>query len=417
LVLLVAIVFPILIAAEWNQKTARRGMHGLLLVLQTAFFGTLCSQDIFLQFFFWALSALPFYFLIGIWGGEGRESAASHSMVATAMGNAFLFAALILVYYSADPHTFSLHDLAGGKLSAKTLEVAGLEFSVAPVAFGLVSLGLALRAPIWPFHGWFTHVAKEAPASVFVALCAISVPVATYVFVKLCYSLFPETVVSATRLIDAIGILNLLICGLCAVAQRDLKLLIAFLCLSEVGLMLLGVGSLNAAGIVGVSYQQLVMGLGLAGFGLFAGIVHERVGHSTFLDAQGKRVLGGVSNQAPAASLFAGVLMASLLGFPGLGGFVSESLLVIGSYSIHPAIVIVIGVALLLAVYYLFNMYKAVFLGVPAQGNAAAFTDLSLRERSFLLPLAMALLVFGLYPKPFIEMVRPAVLTLLSVVK
>jgi NADH-quinone oxidoreductase subunit M len=418
LVLLVAIVFPILIAAEWNQKNARRGMHGLLLVLQTAFFGTLCSQDIFLLFFFWALSALPFYFLIGMWGGEGRESAASQSMVATAIGNALLFAALIMVYYSADPHTFSLQALAGGKLSTKTLELAGLEFPVAPVAFGLVSLGLALRAPIWPFHGWFTHVAKEAPASVFVALCAVSVPIATYVFVKLCYSLFPETVMGATRWICMIGMLNLVICGLCAVAQKDLKLLVAFLCLSEVGLILLGVGSLNPAGIVGVSFQQLVMGLGLAGFGLFAGIVHDRVGHSSFLDAEGKRTLGGVSIQAPAASLFVGVLMASLLGFPGLGGFVGESLLVIGSYSIHPAIVFVIAIALLLAVYYLFNMYKVVFLGAPSpSGNSAGFTDLSLRERSFLLPLAGALLVCGLYPKPFIEMVRPAVLTLLSLVK
>jgi NADH-quinone oxidoreductase subunit M len=421
LVLLVAIVFPVLIAAEWKQKVAPSGMHGLLLVLQTAFFGALCSQDIFLMFFFWAMSALPFYFLIGIWGGEGRESAASHAMIATAIGNALLFSALILIYYSADPHTFLLHDLTGGKLGAKTLALAGFEFPVAPVAFGLVSLGLAFRAPIWPFHGWFTHVAKEAPASVFVALCAVSVPIAIYIFVKLCYSLFPETVLSASKLIDTIGILNLIICGICAVAQRDLKLLVAFLCLSEVGLLLLGVGSLNSAGVVGVSFEQLVMGLGLAGFGLFAGIVHERVGHTMFLDESGGKILGGVSYQAPTAALFAGVLIASLLGFPGLGGFVGESLLVIGSYSIHPAVVLLVGGALLLAVYYLFNMYNAIFLGsqtTPAGAEKPAFfADLSFRERSFLFPLAGALLICGIYPKPFIEMVRPAILTLLSVVK
>ena len=373
--------------------------------------------------------------MIGIWGGEDREEAASHSMIATAIGNAFLFAALIMVYYSADPHTFSLHDLVGGKLSMKTLQLAGLEFQVAPVAFGLTSLGIALRAPIWPFHGWFTHAAKQAPASVFVALCAVSVPVATYIFVKLCYSLFPETLVESTRWIDMIGVLNLIICGVCAVAQRDLKLLAAFFCLSIVGLMLLGVGSLNPAGVVGVSFEQLVLGLGLAGFGLFAGIVHDRVGHSYFLDEKGGRTLGGVSQKAPAASLFVGILLASLLGFPGLGGFVGDSLLIIGSYSIHPAVMILIGVALVLAIYYLFNMYKVVFLGAPAHTAAVAsdnlpesavtqvsaqvagFTDLSLRERSFLFPLAAALLICGLYPKPFIEMVRPAVLTLLSLVK
>lgn len=416
LVLLVAIVFPILIAAEWKQKTAPRGMHGLLLVLQTAFFGALCAQDVFLQFFFWAMSALPFYFLIGIWGGEGRERAASHSMIATSIGNALLFAALIVVYYSADPHTFLLHDLAGGKLATKTLALAGFDFPVAPVAFGLVSLGLALRTPIWPFHGWFTHVAKEAPASVFVALCAVSIPVGTYIFIKLCFSLFPETVFNATRIIETIGVLNLIICGICAVAQRDLKLVIAFLCLSEVGMILLGAGSLNSAGIVGVSYEQLVMGLGLAGFGLLGGIIHDRIGHSMFLDSEGKPLLGGVSYRAPAASLFMGVLMASVLGFPGLGGFVGTSLLVIGSYSIHPAVILLIGFALLLAVYYLFNMYRAIFLGSPVGAEAKGFTDLGIREKSFLFPLAAALLICGLYPKPFIEMVRPAVLTLLSTV-
>ena len=192
LVLLVAIVFPILIAAEWKQKTAPRGMHGLLLILQTAFFGALCAQDVFLQFFFWAMSSLPFYFLIGIWGGEGRERAASHSMIATSIGNALLFAALIVVYYSADPHTFLLHDLAGGKLAAKTLSVAGFEFPVAPVAFGLVSLGLAFRTPIWPFHGWFTHVAKEAPATVFVALCAVSIPRRNIYFHQALFFLVPR---------------------------------------------------------------------------------------------------------------------------------------------------------------------------------------------------------------------------------
>ena len=111
LVLLVAIIFPLLVAAEWNQKMGVRGFHALLLVLQTALLGTVCAQDFFLLFFFWSLAALPFYFLIGIWGGEHRESAAFRSTVAAAIGNAFFFAALVLVYYSIEPHTFSLLSL------------------------------------------------------------------------------------------------------------------------------------------------------------------------------------------------------------------------------------------------------------------------------------------------------------------
>lgn len=414
LVLLVALVFPILVAAEWNQKSGRRGIQGLLLVLQTAFFGAICAQDIFVQFFFWAMSSLPFYFLIGIWGGKGRERAASHGIAASSLGNAFLFAALILVYYSVDPHSFSLHDLAGAKLSAKNLDIGGFELSVGPVAFVLVSLGLALRAPIWPFHGWFTEAAREAPASVFVALAGVSVPVATYIFVKLCYTLFPETLADSARWIEGIALVNLILFGVSAIAQTRLRMLMAFLCLSEVGMILLGVGSLSSAGIVGVTYQQMVLGIGLTGFGLLIGIIEERVDHDNFSDPAGKRVIGGLVTQAPIASLFAGVLLASLLGFPGLGGFVGHALLVIGSYSVHPAIVIFIGAALLMGVYYLFNMYKQVFLGGAEQPS---FKDLSFRERSYLMPLAMALLFCGLYPKPLIEVVRPAALTLLSMVK
>jgi NADH-quinone oxidoreductase subunit M len=199
-----------------------------------------------------------------------------------------------------------------------------------------------------------------------------------------------------------------------AVAQKRLRLLMAFLCLSEAGLTLLGVGSLTSAGIVGEAYQQMALGIGLTGFGLMIGIIEERLSHDDFSDAAGKRVIGGLVVQAPVAALFAGILVASLLGFPGLAGFVGHSLLVVGSYSVNPLVVLLIGASLLMGVYYLFNMYKLVFLGSAEQ---AGFRDLSPRERGYLLPLAMALLICGLYPRPLIEVVRPAALVLLSMVK
>jgi NADH-quinone oxidoreductase subunit M len=416
LVLLVSIVFPLLIAAEWKQRPGNRGMHGLLLILQASLAGAVCAQDLFLLFFFWALSALPFYFLIGIWGGEKRESAAFRSIVAASIGNALLFAALILVYYSVDPHTFSLQELAGGKLAGKTFRFLGNELAVSSVAFGLIGAGLALRAPVWPFHGWFTHVAEEAPPSVFVAQAAVSVPVAAYVFVRLAYSLFPETVVQWADAIVVVGALNLVMGGLCATAQRGLNLLLAFLCLGEVGLILMGIGSLNSAGVVGALFQVLSLGLGVAGFGLFSGLMADRTGRTRFLADDGSAGFGGVAAQAPAMAVVAGVVIASLLGFPGLGGFVGHSLLMIGSYSIHPAAVVLAGAALLLATYYLFTMYRHVFLGKVAAG-IEGFSDLTAREQAYLLPLVGCLFVFGLYPKPLIELVRPTVLMLLSTIR
>lgn len=416
LILLVAVVFPVLIASEWNQKAGVRGMHGLLLILQSTLLGAVSAQDLFLLFFFWAMSAIPFYFLIGIWGGEKCEAAAFRSIVAASIGNALFFAALVIIYYSIDPHTFSLRELMGGKLTGRTFPILGHTVPVSTVAFVLVGFGLALRAPIWPLHGWFNQVAEAAPPSVFVALCGVAIPVAAYIFIRLSYSLFPETVAMLSTQIVMIGSLNLIVGGLCALAQRGLRLLLAFICLSEMGLILIGVGSLNSAAAVGSIFQLLTVGLGLSGFGLFIGIINERTGKVYFINKEGGLNFGGIANQAPWISLFAGIVIVSLLGLPGVAGFVGHALLLIGAYDVHPVTLGLIGSALLLMVYYLFTMYKYVFFG-RAQAGSRVFYDLTVRERLYFLPLALGLLVFGVFPRPLLEIVRPTVLTLLSLVK
>lgn len=415
LVLLVAIVFPILIAYEWNQKMGARGMHALFLLLQSAFFGAVCAQDLFLQFFFWALSAVPFYFLIGIWGGEDREAAAFRSVVSGIVGNALFFAALIVIYYSMDPHTFSFRELSGGKLAAKMITLGNRDVSVPVIAFLLISAGLVLRVPVWPFHGWFTQVAEQSPPSVLVALSGVTVPVAVYLFVRLSYSLFPETVLAASPGIVFVGALNLLIGSICAIGQRGLRSLLAYVSVGQVGLLLLGIGSLSSSGLVGAIYQQLILGLALAGFGLLSGLVIERTGKSLFLGDDGP-LFRGVAGRAPAIAVIGGIVLASLLGFPGLGGFVGGALVIIGGFAGHQFAVLVAGVAMLLAAYGLFMMYRYVFLGKP-NGLPEVFPDLSLRERVYLFPLVAGLLAFGLYPKPLLDLIRPTVVTLLSTVK
>jgi NADH-quinone oxidoreductase subunit M len=279
-----------------------------------------------------------------------------------------------------------------------------------------MGIGLSLRVPIWPLHGWFTEVAKEAPFSVFVALSAGTVPVAIYIFIKICYLLFPEILGNVSFAIVTVGVLNLIMGGLCAISQRGLRQLFAFICISEVGLVMMGVGSLSSTGLLGAVYHELIFGLGLAGFGLLAGLISDRTGHSEFLDEQGQRKFGGIATLAPGITVFAGLIVVSLLGFPGLGGFVGHALVIIGSYSIHPLTVVIAGGALLLASSYLFSMYRSIFLGEPAS-ELVAFKDLTVRERTYLFPVVACLIVFGVYPKPLIELIRPTVLTLLSSVK
>ena len=159
-----------------------------------------------------------------------------------------------------------------------------------------------------------------------------------------------------------------------------------------------------------------MFGLALAGFGLFASVISERTGHSNFISSSGENLLGGIATRAPAIAVVAGVVIASWLGFPGFGGFVGHSLVIIGSYSIHPMTVVASASALLLASYYLFAMYRSIFLG-KSGAHLESFQDLTLRERIYMAPVVLSLLAFGLYPKPLIDLIRPTVLTLLSTVK
>lgn len=415
LIALVAIVFPILITFEWKQPLGKRGIVALFLILQGALLGALCAQDLFIQFVFWGLASVPLSFLTGIWGGEKREQASMQVTVASAVGNALFFAAILLVYYAQDPHTFSLRELTGGKLSGKTVELLGTSIDVGRWALGLIALGLALRAPIWPLHGWFMRFSEEAPFTVLVAMVSAVVPIALYLLARLSFSLFPELMIDASRGLVVCGLLNLCLGVLCAVSQRDLRSLLAYASLAQVGLALIGMGSLHSAGWVGAVVQWLTMGLALAGVGLIFGMISQRSGHSEFVRVDGERGFGGLFQRAPGISAVFSLVLASLLGVPGTAGFVAFSLLVIGSYSVHPVTVAILGMCAVVLGYVLMTLYRLVFLGKPT-GTQAAFTEITWREKAALFPLLVALVVLGVYPRPLVDLVRPTVLTLLSMV-
>jgi NADH-quinone oxidoreductase subunit M len=412
-VLLVSLLFPILLAAEWGIESGGRGMRGLFLLLQSALIGATCAQDIFLQFFFWAFSALPFYFLISIWGGKRRELAGFRALVSASVSNAMLFGAIILIYYAVEPHSFLLRELGGRALSGKTVEIAGTSFLVSHVACFLIVAGMTLRLPVWPLHGWFTLVAQEARWSILVALAGGMIPVGVVVFVRLLYTLFPDVISHNAQWLLAVGAVNLVLGGICGAVQKDLRMLMAYLALSELGFVLVGLGSLDSAGVVGAVFQQFPLSVGLAGFGLGVGALVERTGTSYFGE---KRAFGGIVSRAPAIAVVLGVVIGSLLGFPGLGGFVSHALLLMGSFASAPVVSVFASGTLILTTYYLFMMYKRVFLGEPTTEDSVGF-DLSVREKAYLLPVVISLLVMGVYPKPLLELVRPTVLTLLSTMK
>lgn len=407
LVLLLSIIFPLLIGMEWARATGARGVHGLLLLLQGSLAGATCAQDFFLLFFFWSITALPFYFLVGIWGGVGREKAAFRFMVTSALGNALFFLVLLLVFYSSGSQTFSLQELAASKLSEKAISFQ--------IVF-LLALALALRVPIWPLQGWFSEFAEEAPPTTFVALSALLVPVGAGLFFRLVYQLFPDVV---PKLVDAslvVGMINLVAGVLIAATQRNLRQIWAFLSIGELGIALIGFGSTNQAGIMGALFNLFALGLSFAGFGIFCGILETRTRGHVFVNQEGKPVFGGLAVQAPMLSIAAAFLVCALLGMPAFSGFIGHSLILIGSFPKHLIVVIFACLMLLVATYSVFSLYKSLFFG-PPQAGRSDLKDLTLREKLCLSPVIGALLFFGSYPKPLLDLVRPSVQAVLSAMR
>ncbi|MEK7691777.1 MAG: proton-conducting transporter membrane subunit, partial [Bdellovibrionota bacterium] len=290
----------------------------------------------------------------------------------------------------------------------------GRDLHVSRLALLLVCVGLVLRTQIWPFHVLFTSVCREAPPSVAVALAAGAMPTAVYLFLRLSFALFPSAIADASPFIVGVGVVSLIVGCLSAAVQRGLRLLFALLCVVEMGLLLVGIGSLNPIAVVGALYQVLTFGIAIAGLGLFIGMTSDRTGKGHFATEKGESTMGGAVGTAPGAAVVVGVIIASVLGFPGLGGFVGNGLLMIGSFAVFPAAALIAAGVILLEAYCLFTVYKYVFLGPENATSGGKFPELSLRERVYMAPIVLSLVFLGVYPKPLIDLAKPTVSALLT---
>jgi len=409
--LLIAIIFPLLIAYEWKRENSVLGLHALFLLLQTALSGVLLAQDFFLLLFFWGFSALPFYFLIGIWGGEQKEVAAFKYIVVSSIGTGLIFAAMLVVFYSSPKDSLLFDNLINIGIEHVSIFKSGI--TVGALALFLMLFGIFLRIPFWPLHGWFLEFVKEAPLSVIIAFQTGVIPVGLYLFLKILYALFPTTILIISDFIVYIGVGNVLMGAFCASFQNDLRKVIGYFSLCGVGLVLIGFGSLSESGLLGGVFQLFVFALSAAGLGIFCDVLIKRKDDSIFLNEDKNTAIGGAIFSAPVLALVLGTLFAANLGFPGTGGFVGYTLLMIGAYAVNPAVVILTGASLVVMVYCFFMIFKAVFLG--QQTLKTNFMDINKLERLCLFPIIIIILFLGVYPKPVFLIFQPSILKLLSV--
>ena len=396
LVLMAAVLFPIvLVSAKSNRDP--RAFVGWMLLLEAACMGSFLSLDLILFFLFFELTLVPAYFIIGGWGYARRGYAAIKFFVYTFAGSAFLLVGILAVAFLHQSQTgvltFELPALMHTHLSGTEGVLLFLAFTAA----------FAVKAPIFPFHTWSPDAYAEAPTAGAVLLAAVMAKLGTYGIIRFDLNLFPQATRTLAPWLLTLATIGILYGAVVACAQRDLKRLLAYSSLAQIGFIVLGTFALNSQGLTGGVLQMVNHGLIIATLFILVGWIYER--RKTWQVS----TLKGLQSPAPVMAGVFTVAMLASIGVPGLNGFVGEFLILIGTFVAHRwwAVVAIMGV--IAAAIYLLWAYQQVFHGEPTEEDKAKTRDLSWSERLIIAPLIIAIVFLGVFPKPVLDRITPSV--------
>ncbi len=374
----------------------------MMLILETGLLGALLAVDLFLFYVFWEVMLVPMYLLIGIWG-HGRKIYATFKFVLfTMLGSLLMLVAILYLAGAARAQlghlTFDLPDLY--RVSLSPAESRWL--------FAGFALAFAIKVPMWPVHTWLPDAHTEAPTAGSVILAGIMLKMGAYGFVRFAIPLFPTVAIEAAPLFLALAVVGIVYGALVAMAQPNLKRLIAYSSVSHLGFVMLGVFAFDPQGLQGAIYQMLNHGVSTGALFLLVGMIYVR--RHTFDISE----FGGLWKSIPIYGAVFMVVMLSSIGLPGLNGFVGEFLILLGTYlhSERAAWVAVTGVVL--GALYMLWTYERVMWGPITKSINSTLKDLTAREIAVMVPLIALMLLMGLYPRPLLDRMEPSVNLLLN---
>jgi NADH-quinone oxidoreductase subunit M len=417
LVVLTAVLVPLLLIAGWNDADDRPGLSGraphsyiaLTLAVEGMVMMSLVALDILLFYVFFEAMLIPMYFLIGGFGGENRSKAAVKFLLYNLFGGLIMLAAVIGLYVvtsaskAFDAGTFDFRAIADAVATGKFTMNPG----VANALFLGFMFAFAVKAPLWPFHRWLPDAAVQATPASAVLMMAVMDKVGTFGMLRYCLPLFPDSATYFRPVIIALAVIGIVYGAILAIGQTDVMRLIAYTSISHFGFIILGIFVMTSQGQAGSTLYMVNHGISTAALFLIAGFLVSRRGSRVIAD------YGGIQKVAPILAgtfLVAGLATLSL---PGLAPFISEFLVLIGTFTRYPAFAVIASAALVLSAVYVLWMYQRMMTGAVKDGNEKV-GDLRPRELLVVAPLIALLIGLGVYPKIALDVINPAVTATLT---
>ncbi|NBU32006.1 MAG: NADH-quinone oxidoreductase subunit M [Actinobacteria bacterium] len=411
LIVMATILVPLVIIASWNDverigRGSVKGYFGLILILETFMIGVFAATDLFLFYVFFEAMLIPVYFLIGRFGGPQRAYAAMKFLLYSLVGGLFMLASLIGLYIvsartSPFGPSFDFETLASLQIDPATQKMLFLGFFFA----------FAVKAPMVPFHTWLPDAAAESTPGTATLLVGVLDKVGTFGMLHFLLPIFPDASRFYAPVIITLAVISIFYGALLAIGQNDMMRLVAFSSISHFGFIVLGIFVFTAQGLSGSTFYMVNHGFSTGALFLVVGFLASRRGSSLISD------FGGVTKTAP---VLAGVfLLAGLssLALPGMSSFVSEFLVLLGTFSAYQWVAVIATTGIVLAAFYILWMYQRVITGEPSQEVTETVTEISKRELLAIVPIIAIIIGLGVYPQAALRIINPAINQVQQVMK
>ena len=407
-VMLTTFMMPITIAASWNVSTRVKEYMIAFLVLETLMLGVFMALDLVLFYLFFEAGLIPMFLIIGIWGGKERIYASFKFFLYTFLGSVLMLVAMVAMFSEAG--TTDIPTLMSHQFESETFSILGIQIigGMQTLMFLAFFASFAVKMPMWPVHTWLPDAHVQAPTAGSVVLAAILLKMGGYGFLRFSLPMFPVGSDVMTPLVLWMSAIAIVYTSLVALAQEDMKKLIAYSSVAHMGYVTMGIFAANQQGIDGAIFQMLSHGFISGALFLCVGVIYDRM-HTRDIDAY-----GGLVNRMPAYALIFMLFTMANVGLPGTSGFVGEFLTLVGIFQVNTWVALVATSGVILSAAYALWLYRRVVLGDLIKESLKSISDMTTRERAIFAPLVVMTILLGVYPSLVTDIIGPSVEALIS---